>query len=169
MILLKLIKFNDYAQTVKITIQISDKKDSVIQNIIVNPLDLYNTSFTDFNNVRSYITNININKQVTDNDFGDFIIADFNFDLLDDFALKNGEGGNGGSEYIYFIQDSNTLFSEDKFLTYSMRYFPTKFDKENKTLINYVNANAYGANENIYKFDTLNKRWKLIKSNYKRV
>lgn len=41
----------------------------------------------------------------------DFIIKDFNFDNLEDFAIVWDEGGNAGKLYEYYFQDKNGNFS----------------------------------------------------------
>ena len=85
---------------------------------------LGDSSFVSCSNVRSYTTGINKNAEVVDNDFGDLIVADFNFDNKEDFAIKREEGGNGGPLYNYYIQISPITFKLDKFLCETMIFFP---------------------------------------------
>lgn len=109
--------------------------------------------------VRSYSTGINKNAEIVDNDFGDIIIADFNFDNREDFAIKNDSGGNGGPTYNFYIQDANKNFKLDKFLTTQMGFFPSKFITKNKRLVTYVHANAYQLSENTFEYNEPLKKW----------
>lgn len=121
---------------------------------------LFEKTFIDCKTVRSYSTGINKNTEVIDNDFGDIIIADFNFDNKDDFAVKNDSGGNGGPTYNFYIQDTHKNFKLDKFLTTEMRFFPSKFIIKKKQLVTYVHANAYQLSENVFEYNTKLKKWK---------
>ena len=120
------------------------------------------SSFVGCSNIRSYTTGINKNAEVVDNDFGDLIVADFNFDNKEDFAVKREEGGNGGPLYNYYIQSSNSTFSLDKYLSETMTFFPKYFNKRKKTLTILVHANAYQLCKTLYKFDTLTNKWTEI-------
>lgn len=121
---------------------------------------LFKKTFIDCKTVRSYSTGINKNAEIIDNDFGDFIVADFNFDNREDFAVKNDSGGNGGPTYNFYIQDKNKNFALDKFLTTQMAFFPSKFIAKNKRLVTYVHANAYQLSENVFEYNELSKKWK---------
>ena len=144
-------KKNDFPDSCIITAFITSKSNLEIQKIIItSDYLLGDSSFILCNNVRSYITNKNVNVEVVDNDYGDLIVADFNFDGCDDFAIKREEGGNGGPLYNFYIQDENG-FHLDDFLSNSVIFFPTYFDKNKKTLTTLVHANAYQLRETIYK------------------
>jgi len=161
---LKILKKIENEELVKIVkIEIKNKYDSLIQLVISKPDYIFCSSFLDSLNVRSYSTNINEKKQVVDNDYGFFIIADFNFDYLDDFALMSFESGNGGPIYEYYIQCESKNFKKDSFLTTEMQYFPEKIDYKNKLLITRVRANVNGVNVNYYKYNSENKNWILLK------
>lgn len=121
---------------------------------------LFEKTFIDCKTVRSYSTGINKNAEITDNDFGDIIIADFNFDNREDFAVKNDSGGNGGPTYNFYIQDKNKNFTLDKFLTTQMEFFPSKFITKSKSLVTYVHANAYQLSENTFEYNEQLKKWK---------
>ncbi len=121
-------------------------------------------TFIDCKTVRSYSTGINKTSKAIDNDFGDLIIADFNFDNREDFAVKNDSGGNGGPTYNFYIQDKNKNFTIDKFLTTQMEFFPSKFITKSKRLVTYVHANAYQLSENIFEYNEKLKKWKYKES-----
>lgn len=121
---------------------------------------LFQKTFKDCKTVRSYSTGINKKAQIIDNDFGDIIVADFNFDNREDFAIKNDSGGNGGPTYNFYIQDKNKIFALDKFLTTQMAFFPSEFILKSKRLITYVHANAYQLSENTFEYNEPLKKWK---------
>jgi exopolysaccharide biosynthesis predicted pyruvyltransferase EpsI len=115
---------------------------------------------------RSYTTGKNKNKDVLDNDFGDIVIADFNFDKRDDFAVKNDEGGNGGPSYRYYTQTADKRFILNNYLTYNMVYFPSAFYPVTKSLVTIVHANAMGVNHNTFRLDTVTNKWKFIRRKF---
>jgi hypothetical protein len=51
-------------------------------------------AFKNLQNVRSYSTKTNADKQAVDNYYGDIIVADLNFDNKDDVIVINDAGGN---------------------------------------------------------------------------
>ena len=156
-------KIKDFPDSCIISAFITSKSNSEIQRIIITSNYLLgDSSFILCDNVRSYITNKNINVEVADNDFGDLIVADFNFDGYDDFAIKREEGGNGGPLYNFYIQIDNS-FHLDEFFSNTIIFFPTEFDKNKKTLITLVHANAYQQRETTYKLKkTKNKKDKWV-------
>nr|WP_199002131.1 hypothetical protein [Flavobacterium sp. ASV13] len=150
------------SNTVKVIVynKISNKK----QEIKFGANFLFEKTFINCKAVRSYLTGINKDAEIIDNDFGDLIIADFNFDNLEDFAIKNDSGGNGGPTYNYYIQGKNKSFALDNFLTTEMEFFPSKFIIKNKRLITYVHANAYQLSENTFEYNEKSKKWKYKQS-----
>ncbi len=145
---------------------INKSNDSVIQTIRFPSTFLFEFSYSNKNSCRSYSTGKNKNNDITDNDFGDIIIADFNFDGKDDFAVKTEEGGNGGPLYSFYIQSDKLKFKKDPYLTNRVVFFPSKLNSSNKTMTTIVHANAMGVNHNTYKLDTLTNKWKLIKTKF---
>ena len=143
-----------------VTIRVKNKTTKkIIQTVHFTTKFLFDSSYVNCNNVRSYTTGKNKNAFVGDNDYGDMIVADFNFDNREDFAIKRGEGGNGGPNYDYYIQTSDTTFKLDKFLSDKMIYFPSHFDKNKKTLTTLVHASAVGMGETTFKLDTSTNKW----------
>lgn len=74
--------------------------------------------------MRSYTAGKNLSREIVDNDYGDCIVVDFNFNLRDDFAVKTDEWGNGGPLYDYFVQIPDSSFTRDRFLSETLRWFP---------------------------------------------
>jgi len=132
------------------------------QDLIIRAGVLYDTSFTDHSKSMSYRTGFNINRQIVDNDHGDIIVADLNFDGKDDLAIKWEEGGNGGPLYNYYLQDKNGKFIIDDFLSKEMIFFPMEINAKKQTLTTLVHASAYSVSETVYKLDPGSGKWKQI-------
>ncbi|RYU92968.1 XAC2610-related protein [Emticicia agri] len=138
---------------------ISDKIDHhVIDTLLLTSIYYYDNVFKDCNHVLSYSTKVDFKGVGDDNDYGNIVIADLNFDNKEDIAVINDSGGNGGVFYNYYLQE-NQKFVLDKYLTDSMTYFPTKINKANRTLITYVHANAYQLAEHVYYFNNKTNNW----------
>jgi hypothetical protein len=135
-----------------------DNIDIQTQWLIIPPM------FANCQNVRSLSTGVNTDKEVIDNEHGDFIVADFNFDDLDDFAIAVDFGGNGGTIYSFYLQRANGKFELDQFLTETMLRFPVAFDRKEKTLTTSVHANAYENSETVYQLR--NGKWKMIEEKF---
>ncbi len=101
-----------------------------------------------------------------DNDFGDLVVADLNFDSREDFAMIKDSGGNGGPVYNFYIQNESGEFILDKFLTEKMEFFPTRIVKSNRTLITKVHANVCQVGEHTYQLDVKLNKWKQIKHRF---
>lgn len=108
----------------------------------------------------SYSTKFKTDREIVDNYFGDIVVADLNFDGIDDIAVINEIGGNGGPLYRYYIQTSDRKFVLNNFLTDSVTFFPTKIDKVKKRLITYVHAGACCVSKNVYQFSKASNTWK---------
>ena len=67
------------------TILIYDKKMNLLDSIVQSAY-VFSADFVNFEGSRSYITGVNKNMEVIDNNYGSFIVADFNFDKKNDFA-----------------------------------------------------------------------------------
>ena len=88
----------------EITIKIFNKLKRIkVQTIhLESEFILKSKSFKECENDKSYSANINLESN--ENDFGDLIVADLNFDGKEDIAIKREEGGNGGPLYNFYIQ-----------------------------------------------------------------
>lgn len=137
------------------TIAVYNKKMKLVDSII-QPVNVYFAGFIDFSSARSYATGIN-NGEIRDNYAGDFVVADFNFDNRNDFAIINDMGGNGGTFYSYYLQQEKSKYVEDRFLSDSVTYFP-EINKNKQTLTTYVHAWSCGESEDIFRQD--GRSWK---------
>jgi hypothetical protein len=79
-----------YQFPIEVTI-IDKASKKKIQVISFKAIDLYPASFTKCNWVRSYSTGKNRNAIVRDTDFGDVVVADFNFDSREVIAIKSDD------------------------------------------------------------------------------
>jgi hypothetical protein len=161
---IKRIKLDKEPDSCSISVRVMIKKTKKnVQSIHFSTNFLLgDSSFVCCNNTRSYTTGKNKNAEVVDNDYGDLIVADFNFDNKEDFAIKREEGGNGGPLYNYYIQMVDSTFKLDKYLSQTMIWFPSNIDKNKKTLTTVVHANAYQMSETTYKLDTLKNKWARV-------
>jgi hypothetical protein len=97
-----------------------------------------------------------------ENDFGDLIITDLNFDGREDLAIKREEGGNGGPIYFFYIQTVDEKFIINDYLSKEMMFFPVDFDFETKTLQTYVRMNSSEHERLFYQYSESEKSWKII-------
>lgn len=143
-------------------------------SILINILDktsgksLYQTNFypeflfsdnTLNQNVNYFESSAKIKEGIEN--YHSFIIDDFNFDGLEDFAIINYEGSNAGPQYAYFLQTPNKQFINDDFLTSEMRFFPTEINKENETLTISHPVGCCKISTNIIQLQN-NQSWKEI-------
>jgi hypothetical protein len=145
-----------------VEVLMQDKQSKATLDAISITSRLYlDDTFKSLDNVRSFSTKTNLNKEAVDNYYGDIIIADLNFDNKDDVIVINDAGGNGGTFYSYFLQNNNRKFILNNYLTDSMTYFPSKINSSNKTLTTYVHAGVCGLGEHVYKCSLPNKYTEL--------
>lgn len=145
---------------------ISKKSGKMVDSVFFKSWTIFDALFLDCKQGYSYSPGKNAIPEVRDNFFGDLVIADFNFDGREDFAVISDIGGNGGPIYRYYLQDRSMKFRLDQFLTDSMRYFPVEFDKKQKTLLTSVHANVYSDARTIYKYNSRTRKWKSIKDGF---
>ena len=156
---------SDLNDSITISLEINSKTDPKLKQLITFKTGyLFEDAFTSCTNTKSYFTGTNLNLEVADNDYGDLIIEDFNFDGLEDFAIKNNSGGNGGPTYAFYMQQNNKIFKRDEYLTNTMYFYPTEINKKKKTLTILVHASAISYSETTFIFNSKNKKWLKLKS-----
>lgn len=150
----------EYTSSCTVKLSIYRKSSNKInQSITYESLVLFDKVFKNGGLVRSYQTGKNDSLLFMDNDFGDLIVADFNFDGLDDFAIIKDSGGNGGPVYYYYIQNSNSKFVCNKFLSDTMEFFPVKISKKDQTLETHVHIGVCSYSEMIYFYSYKTNTW----------
>lgn len=143
-----------------VTVEIIKKMNKSNRQIIrLTSRFVFEDAFTNCSNARSYVTGKNKNKQTVDNDYGDFVVADLNFDGREDVAIKNDSGGNAGPTYNFYLQDITGKFLLNTFMTERIEFFPKKFNKAKKTLVTYTHAGACRLGECIYLLEVSNNKW----------
>ena len=153
--------------TCVISVKIIEKKTKkIIQTIHFGSAFLFDDAYKKCSDVRSYITGYNENAMAFDSDFGSIIVADFNFDGKEDFALKNDSGGNSGPTYSFFLQNQNGKFIKDIFLSEQMEFFPSILNKKNKTLTTFVFVSYSRNSKMVYKYNSKKKIWKRIEHSF---
>lgn len=160
-------KSNDeyFCGKTKRIIEISNKEDSIIQIIYVDKMDQPNYLYFSCKNepkYRSQITGKNFKKRVVDDYFGELVIADLNFDGLEDFATPIDYGCDNGSHQAFYIQDENGSFTLNIYLTDSVIWFPQEINVKKKTFKTITNAGSFGVCYKTFLFDTTSQKWKLF-------
>lgn len=128
----------------------------------------------------SEITNINSKFGEASYDVN-FLVADFNFDGLADFAVMEDPGGKLGPTYRYFLQKNDGQFYLDEFLTNEVKLRP-KVEKNKKCIIvlysseeddgtifteDYYRINMVSRKWEFYERITEQEKWKEINNEYK--
>ncbi len=152
---------NGYGWDAKITIDIYNKSDGkLFQTISYKPENTFESTFKDCNNERSYITGKNEKAEIADNDYGDIVIADLNFDGKEDIAVKYNLPADIGPEYWYFVQ-TDKGFKKDEYLSENMPFFPELIKPERHLLVSYVQPTA-GTTIRQFRYNTTTKKWRKI-------
>lgn len=102
---------------------------------------------------------------MTENDFGDLIITDLNFDGRDDLAIKREEGGNGGPIYFFYIQTADEKFIINDYLSKEMMFLPLDFDSSTRTLRTDVRINSSEYESTFYQYSEFEKSWEINSRN----
>lgn len=122
----------------------------LLDSISFSAILYFNRSFEDCSDVLSFTTRQNINKEIVDNMYGDIVVADLNFDGLEDLAIMGDNGGNAGPYYRFFLQEKQQKFKESQFLSDSMALFPSKINPLDRTLTTLGHAGACAVGENVF-------------------
>ncbi|NDP25969.1 MAG: hypothetical protein GZ087_00875 [Flavobacterium sp.] len=154
----------------KIIVQIRNKTTKEILEKDISLIDIdgvsndyFDSTFTNCNLVRSFITGHNVDKKPYDLDEGDFIVGDFNFDNNEDFAIKIQSGNNSGPLYGFYIKRGNG-YELDSFLTNEVRYLPYEVNNISKTIKTNIIIGCCRERESVYKYSSTSKRWVTIMS-----
>lgn len=157
----------NYDSLVRI-IKVFEKNDSLIQTII--PKLYLNADWYYFDRekpkklVRSYITGENTQTKVVNNYMAHLIIADLNFDGLEDFATPIDHGADNGPHHAFYIQQKSGKFRYNQYLSNELIWFPEKFNDSLKTFTRIMAAGAWGIGYTTFKYDTIRNKWKIIKN-----
>src|SRR5690349_19010486 len=152
---------NGATHTSKLSIEIIRKADKKsLQKILIKPEPMLD-SFSDCTAVSSYVTGKHPKDEGADNDWGDLIVVDLNFDGREDLAVKE-DSFNTGAIYEFFTQNNSGRFVKDPSLSGSS--FPYKIDAKNKMLFTATAATTAGYMETVYKYSPKTKKWRVLRS-----
>jgi hypothetical protein len=112
---------------------------------------------------KSFFTKFNLDALIENGDFGDFIVADFNFDNKEDFAIIYDSGASSGATYNFFIQGSNYKMYLNTFLTDTLRVFPDQFYPKTKRLKSETRSGTCWHFETIYQLKNTSD-WRVVSS-----
>lgn|GEM_PF-1347229 len=151
-----------YYDSIARVISVFDKNGSLIQTIHpalrISPWyfnDQYALKIS-----RSFITGKNANYKDIDNYCGEIVVADLNFDGLEDFATPVDQGADNGPHYAFYIQDKNNRFILNSYLTEKVIWFPEKFNDSLMTMTSVIPCTIYGLKHITHQYDTISKNWK---------
>ncbi len=156
----------DGNETKKIRINLKNKETDKVQQIdfvpgsLMTEFDVSSSSTVSYFDMEKSI--INSYQEI---EGGNMLIAlDVNFDGLEDFAIINYQGSNGGPQYAYYVQTTNQQFVLDSYLTDIVRFCPSEINKNKKTLT--ITHPSGCCQIQTYKFQIQrNGEWKEIYSN----
>jgi len=156
---------NPYLDSTYLRIRIFEKGSKMILQTIRKPIySRWHGWYTDLKNSRSYSTHYNEKKPVIDDDFGDVVVADLNFDGLDDFAVTYDHGADNGNHYYFYFQRPNKTFYRQVYLTENMVHFPYLIDPIRQQLITRTAAGACCVGERIFQYSVERNSWVLHSS-----
>lgn len=143
----------------EIVVKVIDKRTEVETQTIrfVSDFILKSESYIQNRNNRYHPANVTIVSD--ENDCGDLIVADLNFDGREDLALKREEGGNGGPLYNYYLQTPSRNFIFDEYLTNEMSYFPDFINSQENTLHVTVRVDSRSEEGITHKYENSRKVW----------
>lgn len=95
--------------------------------------------------------------------YHNLIIADFNFDNLEDFAILYDSGGNGGPVYSYYFQDKMGKFNLNDKFPLNQGPFPKNINNTNHTLTISLPISCCKIETTIFNLKE-NGEWEMISS-----
>lgn len=142
-------------------ILIAPKRDpSLIQEVRFEPSSWVLFSDVPCNAISYFKKEKSINESIENHH--DFIVADYNFDGLEDFAYIWDIGGNGGALFSYFFQNNKGEFSESDSFPLQNGLFPSEINIERKTLTTVSPVGCCKMNKMTYQLK--NNKWELTQS-----
>lgn len=158
--------YHGFCDSVTRVIKVLDKNDSLIQKIYptlsVAPREFYDNGYPPVKYSRSYITGKNANAFVYDDYYGEIVVADLNFDGLEDFGTPVDHGTDNGPHYAFYIQDHPNHFKFNAYLTERVVWFPSIF---RDSLKSFTTTLASPPNNQVYltfQYDTIEHQWRQI-------
>ncbi|MFN8394583.1 MAG: hypothetical protein U0176_07930 [Bacteroidia bacterium] len=159
-----------YRDSVVRVIKILDKKDSLIQRIYPEmqmlPLSFGKDHDPPLSLSRSFVTGKNQNKLIYDDYYGEIVVADLNFDGLEDFGTPVDCGADNGPHYAFYIQDRPFHFKFNRYLTDKVVWFPSEFNDSLKRFTTVVPCMVSLVGRTTFHFDSISNKWKKISHHF---
>ena len=143
-----------------IYLRVLSKRDKKVMHLI--SIDSFDPWISFECSGRSYLTGHNANEEIADGMYGDLVVADFNFDNQEDFAVLIGRGF---THFYLFYTYENATFREDEFLNSNLLGFP-QIDNEKRTLSFSSRIGVSGIAEKEFRYDTISKKYILINESF---
>lgn len=141
----------------ELNINVSDKTGAKKAEVVFKPEYWLKNACS----ATSYLNKSTTNEGIEN--YNKFIVGDYNFDGLEDFAIANYEGGNGGPQYAYFLQDNTGNFIKDAKFPLQEGFFPKKIDVKTKSLTISGPVGCCSIATAVYQLKGNNK-WEMISS-----
>lgn len=135
---------------------------NILQTIRKQYYCMWTDWYTNVENSRSYSTHFNTDKPVVDDDFGDVVVADLNFDGLDDFAVTYDHGADNGNHYYFYFQRPDKTFYRQVYLTDKMVHFPCIIDPIHQQIITRSAAGTCCVGETFFQYNAAKNSWFLL-------
>lgn len=138
---------------------ISKANGETLQTLIIEEPDMIYNAFDCVG--RSYSTGHNADELIVDDNSGDIVVADLNFDEKEDFGLAKNNGFH--VYYHFYLQDENGNFEFNKYLTTNLMGFPNKIDSIGQTIETLNRWSYHGVVYNTFKYNKTTGKYKEIR------
>lgn len=148
----------------RMEVQITGKNDGGSSQFVEIESTFMAVLFDSFSciNVRSYFTDVNIDEPIIDNNCGNFVVRDFNFDGLEDFEIKVADN-NVGSLYAYYVQ-ANGKFKREDYLSDNVGLMIDSFNLSTKQGYRSAAAGCCKMIHYTYQYNETDCKWALVKT-----
>ncbi|GEM_PF-6648523 len=145
-------------------VEITDKNSRIKAQVVTVQSEFMAVIFDSFScaNKRSFYTGVNADEEIIDNNWGNFIVRDFNFDNREDFAIKVADN-NVGSLYAYYVQTDDSFRRED-YLSDKVGLMMDSFDSNTLQAYRSAPAGCCKMIHYTYQYSPANHDWALIKT-----
>lgn len=111
-------------------------------------------------NSRSYFTGYGKDEDAAEGMYGDIVVADFNFDGREDFAVMREVGH--AAFYDFYLQTTAGKFEEEKWLTKNMELFPD-IDSIQQTLTTFARSGVCCYTLQVYQYLPASKSYQFVR------
>lgn len=156
-------KVGKVGDSCQVRIFVTNKRNNQpLQKISYSSLDFFDDAFLNCENVRSYTTGKNKKNEVENGNYGDLVVADFNFDGKEDFAVINHSGGISGPSYSFYMQVKDKQFELDSMMSSLVNFFPAEMHRTAKKLVTIVPVSAGEKTRTVFQYHRRSKSWSKV-------